>query len=131
MLWSFRYYLAEGRPGDVRAIHDAGTTRLKVNFKSKLGNLGRLEIHDWREPLAKRLSGVCDGLIEIRFKVDGVQQRPLGFVSGHNEFTILFWATEKNDRFVPKSACATALAWKQLVIGDKEATTDDLWIALE
>lgn len=130
MLWSFRYYLAGGRFGGIRDAHDTGTRKRQAQFRSKLGILAQLEPGEWREPLCKKLNGECDGLVEIRFKSDGVQQRPLGFVSGPYEFTLLFWATEKNNRFVPKSACATALVWMQAAIDDREAT-DDLWIALE
>jgi hypothetical protein len=75
-------------------------------------------------------SGPCAGLAEIRFKADNVQQRPLGFHSGSQEFTILFWATEKGGKFVPLSACETALRRKAEVLGNKDRA-DDLWLALE
>ena len=99
-------------------------------FRSKLRFIAQLELRDWREPQCKRLNGECEGLIEIRFKGDDVEQRPLGFISGPREFTLLFWAIEKNDRFVPKSACATALNWKASAIVDG-SVTDALWLALE
>jgi hypothetical protein len=130
ILWQFRYYLAEGRAGDVRACHDARSQKCKANFRSKLVFLAHLERADWREPLFKSLHGECSGLGEIRFKGDDVQQRPLGFVSGSREFTLLFWAIEKNGRFVPSSACVTALAWKRAVTADR-SLSDALWFALE
>jgi hypothetical protein len=92
--------------------------------------LAQCERADWREPLFKSLHGECSGLGEIRFKGDDVQQRPLGFVSGPREFTLFFWATEKNGRFVPKGACAIARAWKNAVIADR-SLSDALWVALE
>lgn len=130
ILWQFRYYLAKDRTGDVRACYDAGSGKFKAVFRSKLRFLAQLERSEWREPLFKFLHGECSGLGEIQFKGDDVEQRPLGFVSGHQEFTLLFWAVEKNGRFVPKSACATALAWKRSVIADW-SLSDALWIALE
>lgn len=130
MLWSFRYYEANGRVGDIRKTHDSGSAKLRAQFKSKLVLLAQQEAVEWREPLCKRLSGECAGLIEIRFKVDGVQQRPLGYVSSNLEFTLLFWATEKSNRFVPKSACATAREWKANLESDK-SLTNALWFALE
>lgn len=99
-------------------------------FRSKLVFLAQLGRSDWREPLFKPLHGEGSGLGEIRFKGDNVEQRPLGFVSGSREFTLLFWAIEKNGRFVPKSACGTALAWKRAVI-DNRSLSDALWFALE
>lgn len=51
-----------------------------------------------------------DGLCELRFKADGVQQRPLGFHMPSNTFVILFWATERNNKFIPPGALQTAKA---------------------
>jgi hypothetical protein len=68
--------------------------------------------------------------VEIRFKGDNVQQRPLGFRSGESEFTILFWATEKGGKFVPKNACERALRRKEQ-IQKGEASTNALWVVLE
>jgi hypothetical protein len=128
--WRFRYYRSEGRSGDVRVSHDAGSNKFQAIFRSRLRYLSQLEQNEWREPTIKTLHGECRGLSEIRFKGDGVEQRPLGFVSGRYEFTLLFWATEKNNRFVPKSACATAIGWKTPVIADR-SLADALWFALE
>jgi hypothetical protein len=130
IVWRFRYYLANGRQGDVRACHDAGSAKCRAIFRSKLVFLAQLERSDWREPLFKSLHGECAGLGEIRFKGDNVEQRPLGFASGLYEFTLLFWAIEKNNRFVPRSACETALAWKRAIVADR-SLSDALWFALE
>lgn len=61
---------------------------------------------------------------------ENVQQRPLGYVSGNGEFTILFWAIEKGDKFVPKSACDIALKRKNEVLANR-SRANDLWMALE
>lgn len=127
---SFRYYSADGRRGCIRTTHDSGSPKLQAQFRLKLKMLAQLDFAEWREPLCKSLNGEGDGLIEIRFKVDGVQQRPLGFRSGLHEFTLLFWAIERGDKFVPKSTCATAQLWKQAVVSDR-SLTDALWLALE
>jgi hypothetical protein len=97
---------------------------------SRLKGLAQLEMGEWNENLFKRLQGDCDGLAEIRFKGDGVQQRPLGFRSDKHEFTILFSAKEKGGKFVPKSACEIALRRKNEILNDGRQT-NALWLALE
>ena len=91
--------------------------------------LSQLDYADWNDTLFKFLTDQ-NGLSEIRFKADGVQQRPLGFRSREYEYTLLFWATEKNNRFVPLSACAIAQQRMADVLADR-SLTDALWLALE
>jgi hypothetical protein len=88
----------------VKDSYDAGCKKLRAKFLSRITTLAQLEFFEWREPPFKMLHGECDGLGEIRFKADGVQQRPLGFRSGTREFTIVFWAVEKGNKFVPRDA---------------------------
>lgn len=129
-LWSFRYYGPPNGGGDVKDSYDNGSAQLKARFLSRLKILASLPANEWVEPYFKSLAGECDGLSEIRFKADKVQQRPLGFRTGPNEFTILFWATEKGSKFVPKSACKTALA-RKAELDKGKGTTHELWITLE
>ena len=56
----------------------------------------------------------------MRFKADGVQQRPLGFRGPEPDvFTLLFPALEKNDRFLPRNAIEIALQLRAQVETDK------------
>ena len=130
LLWVFRHYVDENGLSDVRATYESGSKELRARFLSRLRTLAQLPPNEWHETYCKALVGPCTGLSEIRFKADKVQQRPLGFRSGQHEFTILFWAKEKNSRFVPLSACERALRRKAEVLGNKDRA-DDLWIALE
>lgn len=114
----------------MRYAYENGNVELKAKFVSKLKLLHRRPVESWRDPLAKQLHGVCSGLVEVRFKAGGVQQRPIGFFSGDHEFILLFWATEKGGKFVPKSACETANRWKLESINNR-SVTDALWLALE
>ena len=66
----------------------------------------------------------------MRFFVDKVQQRPLGFRSGPSEFTLLFFATEKSEKLVPNNACQIALGRKAEVLKDRKKT-NAIWLALE
>ena len=130
ILWSFLYYRDSGRPGDIREAHDGGSPKLQAIFRSRLRYLASLEWNDWREPQFRRLHGDLAGLGELRFKGDGVEQRPLGFVSGPHEFTFVFWATEKGNKFVPRSAGTAALLRKSEALADRSLASA-LWFALE
>jgi hypothetical protein len=110
--------------------YDNGSKKLRARFFSKLKILAHLSRDEWHDVYFKNLSGPCDGLSELRFKADGVQQRPLGFHLTSTEFVILFWATEKGGRFVPLSACEKALARKlEILTGTSKAHA--IWLALE
>jgi hypothetical protein len=130
VLWVFRQHVDGRGASDVQVTYERGSKQLKSRFLSRLVILAKLPQSEWHDTYYKALSGPCGGLSEIRFKADKVEQRLLGFHSGNHEFTILFWAREKNRRFVPLSACETALRRKTEVLGNKDRV-DDLWIALE
>jgi hypothetical protein len=130
ILWAFRYYDAQGRVGDIKGTHDKGSPKLRATFKSRLVGLAQLLRKEWHSGYCKALSGEGDGLFEIRFKADGVMQRPLGFFSDDYELTLLFWAIEKGNRFVPRSACITAQQWKQLIEKDR-SLSNEYWGSLE
>jgi hypothetical protein len=111
-------------------VDNAGSAQLRARFRSRLKILAQLPLGEWHETYVKQLNGECEGLSEIRFEANNVMQRPLGFISARNEFTILFWATEKGNKFVPRSACATALDWKSKVNANR-SLADAIWFALE
>jgi hypothetical protein len=80
--------------------------------------------------MAKDLRGDAAGLREIRFKADGVQQRPIGFRSGELEFTLLLWAQHWGAKWRPSQAFEIAQKRKDEVQASRNRT-DELWIALE
>jgi len=114
----------------VKDSHDAGSKKLRAKFLSRITALAQLEYEEWEEPPFKKLHGECVGLGEIRFKADNVQQRPLGFRSGPREFTIVFWAIEKGDKFVPRDACRRALLRKSEILADRNRSYA-IWLALQ
>ena len=129
--WKFRYYVPVQGKCDVQERYLNGSAQLCAKFKSRLSTLKHLNFPIWtKAELAKTLHGECSGLVEIRFFADKVQQRPLGYVSGNGEFTILFWANEKGGKWVPKSACEIALKRKSEVLKDR-SRVHDLWMALD
>ncbi len=133
MISSFSYYGEKGDgevKSDIRDTYLNGSSRLKARTLSRLKILAALPRAQWHEGYFKKLSGACEGLWEIRFEADNVQQRPLGFHVIETEFVILFWAREKGDKFVPKKACEIALKRKAEVLKDGNLK-HALWLALE
>jgi Phage derived protein Gp49-like (DUF891) len=128
----FKYYGNASNPllSDVKETYDKGSAQLKGRFLSRLKILAQLRRTEWHEGYCKKLEGECDGLYELRFQSDKVQQRPLGFFLSDSIFVILLWATEKNNRFVPKAACEIALRRKTEVLADGRCA-HALWLALE
>lgn len=125
----FRYYAGHEDGSGLRDEFEHASAQFRARFRSKLLILAQLELVDWREPLFKVLSDE-DGISEMRFKADNIQQRSLGFLSGNNEYTFLLWAQEKNNRFIPKAACEIAKKRRTACITDRSLTRV-LWIPLE
>ena len=129
-LWRFRCYRSADGTDEVKTWFDGGSKKLQARFISRMTALAQLPRDEWHGNLYKTLHGNCDGLGEIRFFADKVQQRPLGFHSGDAEFTILFCAKEKGGKFVPLSACEKAIARRDEVLKDR-SRTNALWLALQ
>lgn len=130
VLWNFRSYRSDDGTDEIKVWFDSGSPKLRARFLSRMKTLAQLPRNEWHKNLYKDLHGECSGLGEIRFLVDNVQQRPLGFHSGKAEFTILFCAKEKGGKFVPLSACERAIARKNDVLRDR-SRTNALWLVLE
>jgi len=94
-----------------------------------LKDLSLRAIEEWSVPHFKVLTDQA-GISEIRFKADNVEQRPLGFHSGQNEYTLLCWSIEKGGKFVPKTICSTAIQRRAAALADR-SLSDVLWFALE
>ena len=80
-------------------------------------------------PYVALLKHECDGLIEIRFQVAGVQYRPLAcYGPGNRTVTLLIGATKKSvgknnvSTFDPTNACAVGLRRKKIVLIDQNRT---------
>ena len=127
--WTFRCYCSRKGTDEIRVWHDKQSKQVQAKFLSRIKILAQLPFDEWNENYYKDLHGDCAELGEIRFFADKVQQRPLGFRSGKNEFTILFNAKEKGGKFVPKSACKKALARKSEVLKSKDRT-NAIWLIL-
>ena len=130
VLWTFRCYVSLDGTDQVRKWYDSETKKVQAKFFSRLRMLAQVPLSEWNDNLYKNLHGDGSGLGEIRFKAENVQQRPIVFRSGETEFTILFCATEKSNRFVPRNTCDIAQTRKAEVVEDR-GRCYELWLALE
>ncbi|MGI0086024.1 MAG: hypothetical protein ACREBQ_13175 [Nitrososphaerales archaeon] len=89
LLWKFGYYRIDDLRTGVRDVYENASAKVRAKFLSRLAMLAQLEYADWNDTLFKFLTDQ-NGLSEIRFKADGVQQRPLGFRAEEYEYTLLF-----------------------------------------
>jgi hypothetical protein len=75
--------------------------------------------HMWGKKHFKQLVGY-DGIYEIRFSVNNVVYRPLGFFGPErNEFTFLIGAREQGDEFIPRGAPNIAEQRKSIVLKER------------
>ena len=122
-MWTFRTYVG---PTGVEAVKDwyaRQSAKVQAGFDNRVANLRQMRPEEWRAPYSKQLDGECDGLVELRFKADRVQRRPLGFFGPQRmEFTLLFFAIEKDGTFVPRDACQQALRRRDVVLFDPDAS---------
>jgi hypothetical protein len=86
--------------------------KVKINTRIEfLETVEQLEMPD-----ARQLTGICDGLVELRVRSGNVQYRPLCYYGPERwAVTILAGAIEKGSKFEPSSACAIALKRKALM----------------
>ncbi len=126
----FRCYVSPDGIDEIRAWYDRQPAKVRGKFLSRLRTLSQLQVNDWKLLLFRWLHDDCVPLGEIRFEVQNVQHRPLGFRAGENLFTITFCAREKSNRFVPSNACRQALG-KMDEIKKDFRRSNVLWLRLE
>jgi hypothetical protein len=78
-LWTIRAW--KSATASFAEGYAAQSADCQATFDQRLRFLAQSPLGDWKFPYSKRLTGVCEGLVEIRFKAGNVQQRPLGFLS--------------------------------------------------
>ena len=129
VLWTFRCYVDSRGTNVVREWYEQTHLRARAKFLSRIKTLSTLPREEWNDSFHKQLKG-GDGICEIRFEAGNVQHRPLGYHSADNEFTLVFVAIEKGDKFKPKSALEIAKTRRSAILKG-ERHTDALWLALE
>lgn len=121
MAWKFRTYVAPTGRTDVQNSIDKAKGAITEHLKAAVRYLANTPKIDWHEPSAKKLQGVKE-IYEIRFKAENKQYRPLGFFGPRpNDFTIIVWATKKQNIYDPPAAIETAVKRRQEVIDGSAA----------
>ena len=95
-----------------------------LDFKTLLIFLDGQPPSSWTRPYVGTLKNECEKLFEIRFDHGNVEYRPIGFYSGKKEFTILFFATERDSKFEPPTACEIAQRHRDEIEKDEEKSRE-------
>lgn len=126
-LWKIKGFVNERGVNIVKEWCDAQSSDVWAAFVAHLSYLSGQMPNKWVRHWVGTLSGGkksrktgCAGLIELRFDVGNVEYRPIGYYSGKMEFTILFFATERDGDFDPRNACETAKERKALIDANRE-----------
>lgn len=128
VLWTIRCYVSARGTDEIRAWHDAQSTRVQAKFRGRLRFLCQTPRAGWKREPFDMLHGYDLG--EIRFNADGVEYRPLGFFSPGMVFTLVICATEKGGKFVPRNAAEIAEQRKKEI--ELDVSRSCLWsLALE
>jgi len=90
---------------------------VRAKFLSRWKVLRQTPVKDWRRDPYSDLRGDGDGLGEIRFFVDKVQHRPIGY-HDRNTFVLVFFAIEKGDKFEPRNTVAVSQKRKKAILED-------------
>lgn len=108
MGWQFLTYVSSTGRRDVQKTIDRLSTQAEERFLAELRWLFETPIGEWHEPRAKKLRGY-DDLYEMRFVADKKQIRPIGYFGpSPNQFTILIWASHKQNVYTPQDALDSA-----------------------
>ena len=117
--WIFRTYRLARGTDEVDEWYSTLRPRHRAKVLTGLEYLRDQPIQDWVRPRVGSLHGECKGLREIRFKLDKVPWRLIGFHGPErNEFTIVIVAMEKDGRFEPHDTCKMAQHRKLEIINN-------------
>jgi hypothetical protein len=128
--WTICCYVSPTGIDEIRAWYEDQPRGVQGKFLSRLKTLAQLGLDEWQLPLFRWLRGDGVPLGEIRFEVQRVQHRPLGFRQGATIFTLTFCAQEKSNRFVPRNACDIGLA-RKAEIERNPRQANACWLPLE
>jgi hypothetical protein len=78
-LWTIRCYVSERGVDEIQAWYARQSPKVQGKFLSRLKTLAHFELREWKLPLFRWLHGDCHPLGEIRFEIQKVQHRPLGY----------------------------------------------------
>jgi Phage derived protein Gp49-like (DUF891) len=128
VLWTIRSYVSHRGINEIREWYGNQSARCRAKFLDRVQYLAQTPRSGWKREPFDLLRDYDLG--EIRFNVDGVQHRPIGFFSPSMTFTIVMCAIEKNRKFIPKNALETAEAKKREIENDASRCCP-FWLPLE
>ena len=120
LIWRLKGYASDCQNTVVSTWFKAQSEAVQQAFWTRMKFLTSQPPSVWQRPYIGKLRGKCKGLYEIRFEVNNVQHRPIGFFSGDQEFTILAFATERDSQFDPQEVCTIAKNRKKKIEENKE-----------
>lgn len=117
--WLFLDYIERDRNPIRDWLDDRARVPVKAKAKIQRILLQLAGARLWTRPLASNLDGY-PGIVEIRIRRMNTQYRLLGYRGlGEREFTLLFPAAAKDDKFVPFNAPAIAAGRMSVVQSDR------------
>ncbi|WP_124472238.1 hypothetical protein [Burkholderia contaminans] len=121
-IWWLRDHTSASERREVRSDYERASEAVRAAFDVQWELLSARPRERWTRPDAAKLRPEKKGgyreFFEFRFFEDNVQQRPLGYFGpGDKHFTLLIWATEKGNRFIPPEAVGTCEHRRNGIIG--------------
>lgn len=120
MAWTWKSYVLPNDELLVKEWYEEVGAFVWQDFKTLLKYLDGQPPANWVRPYTGKLHEDCKGLVELRFDFGNVEYRPIGYYSGKMEFTIVFFATERDGKFDPPTSCEIAQRRRDEIENDKE-----------
>jgi hypothetical protein len=128
VLWTIGSYVSERGVDEIRSWYEKQSVRCRAKFLLRIRFLAQTPRSEWKREPFDLLHGYELG--EIRFNVEGVQHRPLGFFSPGMVFTIVICAEERDGKFDPKRAPEIAESRKREIERDASRCCP-FWLPLQ
>ena len=110
----FKIFVSETGSDALQQYIDGLDPAVIQKFKTRVRYLKNTPVPDWKKADVKKLKDFA--ILEIKLDANKKEHRPLGYFGpGKSEFTILEWATHKQDIYDPHNAIKTANARRTLV----------------
>lgn len=116
-MWTFRCYNNSHGEDEINEWYNAQGYNVQAEMDAVIEYLGERPRAEWVRPKFAPLSGNCKGLYEIRFKVNNIQYRILGFFGPKRlVFNMVYVFKKKSDEY--KRHCKKAQSRKKEIEED-------------
>lgn len=110
-MYKIKCYVSAGGKNEIQETYNNGTDELQAEIFVEIEYLRVRNRKDWTRPHAAKLNKCQEfrDFFEIRIYANKVENRPIGYFGpGNDDFTILVWAIEKGNKFIPSGWCEKA-----------------------